>query len=233
MTIPFNTIKGLLFDKDGTLFDFQQSWSDWCHRFIHSVAKDAERRVALGSTLGFDLERRTFLPESAVIAGTPEDTVNAVASVFPELDQNAVRELIVTSSAEDFQVPVAPLPELFEQLQSFGLKLGIATNDAEVPARAHLSQFALTSFFDFIAGYDSGYGAKPSPGQMNGFLAQFGMAPREAIMIGDSTHDLEAGRAANMYTIGVLTGVAPDHVLAPYADLILPDISALPALFAR
>ena len=81
-------------------------------------------------------------------------------------------------------------------------------------------------------GYDSGYGAKPTPGQMNGFLAQFGMAPHEAIMIGDSTHDLEAGRAANMYTIGVLTGVAPEHVLAPYADLILQDISALPALFA-
>ena len=48
-------------------------------------------------------------------------------------------------------------------------------------------------------------------------------------MVGDSTHDLIAGRAARMHTIGVLTGLAPRSELAPYADVILPDISHIPA----
>jgi phosphoglycolate phosphatase len=47
-------------------------------------------------------------------------------------------------------------------------------------------------------------------------------------MVGDSTHDLDAGRAAGMATVGVLTGLAGAADLAPHADAILPDIGALP-----
>ena len=48
-------------------------------------------------------------------------------------------------------------------------------------------------------------------------------------MVGDSTHDLSAGRAAGMRTVGVLTGVAQAEVLEPFADVILPSIADLPA----
>ena len=47
-------------------------------------------------------------------------------------------------------------------------------------------------------------------------------------MVGDSTHDLIAGRAAGMWTVGVLTGIAATDELAPYADAVLPDIGHLP-----
>ena len=48
-------------------------------------------------------------------------------------------------------------------------------------------------------------------------------------MVGDSTHDLIAGRAAGMATIGVLTGTAGHADLAPYADVVFPDIGHIPA----
>ena len=48
-------------------------------------------------------------------------------------------------------------------------------------------------------------------------------------MIGDSTHDLDSGRAAGMATVGVLTGLATRADLAPHADVVLADIGALPA----
>jgi phosphoglycolate phosphatase len=47
-------------------------------------------------------------------------------------------------------------------------------------------------------------------------------------MVGDSTHDLVAGRAAGMQTLGVLTGVADSEELAPFADAVLPDIGHIP-----
>ena len=56
-----------------------------------------------------------------------------------------------------------------------------------------------------------------------------GLLPYKVVMVGDSTHDLIAGRAARMHTIGVLTGLAPRSELTPYADVILPDISHIPA----
>ena len=49
-------------------------------------------------------------------------------------------------------------------------------------------------------------------------------------MVGDSTHDLMAGRAAGMPTIGVLTGMAGAATLAPYADIVLSNIGEIPGI---
>ena len=61
-----------------------------------------------------------------------------------------------------------------------------------------------------------------------GFAARAGLPPESVAMVGDSTHDLLAGRAAGMVCIAVLTGMADEAALAPYADLVLPDIGHLP-----
>lgn len=105
----------------------------------------------------------------------------------------------------------------------------MATNDAIAPARAHLSDAGIDGLFDFIAGSDSGHGAKPEPGQMLAFAAASGLAPYRIAMVGDSAHDLHAGRAAGMICVGVLTGMAGPDTLAPLADVVLPDIGHLPA----
>jgi phosphoglycolate phosphatase len=87
----------------------------------------------------------------------------------------------------------------------------------------------LIGYFAFVAGYDSGHGAKPGPGMARAFCRATGLAPAACVMIGDSRHDLASGRAAGMATVGVLTGLARRDELAPLADVILPDIAALPA----
>jgi phosphoglycolate phosphatase len=51
-------------------------------------------------------------------------------------------------------------------------------------------------------------------------------------MVGDSTHDLIAGRAAGMPTIGVLTGMAGRETLEPYADAVLENIGEIPGFLA-
>ena len=125
-----------------------------------------------------------------------------------------------------------PLQPWIAELRALGLKIGVATNDAEAPARAHLSSAGVEDLFDFIAGYDSGYGGKPAPGMCLGFAEAMGVAPDAVVMVGDSTHDLLAGRAAQMRTVAVLTGMAGEADLAPYADVVLPSIGALPAWIA-
>jgi phosphoglycolate phosphatase len=106
--------------------------------------------------------------------------------------------------------------------------LGVATNDAEVAARQQLEAAEIIDVFQYIAGYDSGHGAKPHPGMCTGFARALDLDPRACVMVGDSRHDLEAGRAAGMRVVAVLTGVARAPDLAPHADVVLPDIGALP-----
>ncbi|MBC7158321.1 MAG: HAD family hydrolase, partial [Rhodobacteraceae bacterium] len=124
--------------------------------------------------------------------------------------------------------PAVPLAPLMRRLAERGLALGLATNDAEGAAHAHLEAVGIAAHMAFVAGYDSGFGAKPRPGMLLAFADRVGLAPARIAMVGDSRHDLLAGRAAGMRTVAVLTGPARAEELAPLADVVLPDIGHLP-----
>ena len=222
-------LRGLVFDKDGTLFDFQATWGVWCADFIAELApNDPLRAAALAEALEFDLAARRFRPDSPVIAETMEFVVDAVLGALPGIDELWLRQRILDSTAAAPQVEAAPLRPLLDRLRRAGLLLGLATNDAEAPARAHLDRAGVLDRFAFVAGYDSGHGAKPGPGMLDAFCRATGLAPPACAMIGDSAHDLASGRAAGMRTVAVLTGAATRAELAPLADAVLRDIAALP-----
>lgn len=221
-------IDGLLFDKDGTLFDFRISWGNWAQGFLTRIAQDTAHARRLGRAIGYDLDSGTFAPDSPVIAATAADIA---AALTPHLPGATVEELTDRIDASAGQAPMSeavPLRPLLAALRDRGLRLGVATNDSEVPARQHLANHGITDCFDFISGYDSGHGAKPGPGMCLAFARQLGLEPARVAMVGDSRHDLEAGRAAGMRTVAVLTGIAKREELAPHADVVLADIGKLP-----
>ncbi|MDP3261382.1 MAG: HAD family hydrolase [Tabrizicola sp.] len=221
-------IAGLVFDKDGTLFDFRNSWGRWAQGFIAAMAQDGHHADRMGQAIGFDLMTSHFAPDSPVIAGTASEIAGALLPTLPNFNHDTLTGMIDEAAAKATMAEAVPLHPLLRQLRGAGLKLGVATNDSEVPAHAHLAAHGLTDYFDFIAGADSGYGAKPGPGMCLAFAQATGLAPAEVAMIGDSRHDLEAGRAAGMVCIAVLTGLASHADLAPHADVVLPDIGELP-----
>ncbi|WP_229801371.1 HAD family hydrolase [Tateyamaria omphalii] len=229
MTLSGSSVRGIIFDKDGTLFDFSTTWEAWAAAFLRRATggNDALAQRA-GAAIGFDLTGARFLPGSIVIAGTPTEIAVELSTHFPELSFDALVALLNEEAARAPQAEAVALKPLLTGLRARGLALGVATNDAEAPARAHLQSAGVDGFFDFIAGSDSGFGGKPAPGQLLGFCADTGLDAASVVMVGDSTHDLHAGRAARMRTVGVLTGMAPFEELAPYADIVLPDIGALP-----
>ena len=223
-------IKALCFDKDGTLFDFAATWEVWAQAFLLRLCEgDRARATEIGARIGFDLETMTFARDSVVIAGTPGEVTQALLPFFPQMTALSLATLINDEAEQAPQAEAVPLVPLLTKLCSAGLKLGVATNDAERPARAHLEAAGVTSFFDFIVGYDSGHGGKPAPGQLLAFAADVGLPSDQIAMVGDSTHDLRAGRAAGMACVAVLTGLATEAELAPFADVVLPDIGHLPA----
>ncbi|AHM02500.1 HAD-superfamily hydrolase, subfamily IA, variant 1 family protein [Roseibacterium elongatum DSM 19469] len=224
-------IRGILFDKDGTLFDFEASWSEWAAGlFLDLAAGDPGLAEALADRAGYDMTRRRFLPGSPVIAGTLEELAMRLDPLLSAPGIAVLVDRMNAAAAEAPMVPVAPLAPLLRALRAEGMKLGVATNAAEVEARAHLTAAGVSADFDFVAGFDTGYGAKPDPGMCHGFADTMGLDAAEVLMVGDSLHDLRAGRAAGMQVVGVLTGLAPADELAPHADAVLPDIAHLPVL---
>jgi phosphoglycolate phosphatase len=225
------TIRGIIFDKDGTLFNFQATWAIWAEQLLSGLM--GERAGDLARVVGFDMASRRFAPDSPVIAETTSTLAGLMLPLLPGWDRP---RLVSHMKALAAAVPLAeavPLKPYLQGLTDRGLVLGLATNDDETSAQAQLGRAGIAGAFRFIAGYDSGHGGKPAPGQLLAFLALTGLAPGEVAMVGDSRHDLDAGRAAGMHTVGVLTGPATAEVLAPLADVVLPDIGHLPGWIDR
>ncbi len=223
------SIRGILFDKDGTLFDFRATWGGWSKRLLKNLAQEAGvAPEALGRAVGFDVTTGIFAPDSAVIAHPVPEIAALLLPHLPGMEAGALVERMNALSAEAELVPAVPLVPLFRRFRAMGLRIGLVTNDGEAPARAHLAWAGVEGFFDYVAGFDSGHGAKPEPGPLLAFARAEGLDPTEVIMVGDSRHDLIAGKAAGMPVVAVLTGVAEAGELAPVADAVLPDIGHLP-----
>jgi phosphoglycolate phosphatase len=224
--------KAALFDKDGTLFDFQKTWGVFVGDAIaHFANTPADARAGLeqdlATAVGFDLQTGLILAHSPAIAGTVSDVADVVLPLLASRSHDEIVRYLDDSSLEIVPVEVTPLVAFFDALAGAGLKTGVATNDSEAAARAHLRQFDAEERPDSIVGYDSGYGAKPGPGMCTAFAQKFALDPTQVVMVGDSLHDLQAGRAAGMQTVAVLTGVASANDLRDHADVVLPDITHL------
>jgi len=226
-------VRGLLFDKDGTLFDFEATWNVWTRGLLQDESGgDPERLSRMAGAVGYDLDRTAFHPDSPVIAGTADELAMRLLPHTDDATPEALVARMNVRAAAAPQVPAVPLAPLLDGLRAAGYRLGVATNDAAVPARAHLDQAGVLDRFDFVAGSDSGHGAKPGPGPCLAFAAALDLDPGACVMIGDSLHDLHAGRAAGMRTAAVLTGPAGAVTLAPHADIVLDSIGGLPGWLA-
>lgn len=221
-------LAGVIFDKDGTLFDFQQTWGAWGETALSTLAGGDDLLCQrLADIVGFDRILSRFHPGSPAIAGTNAEVAILLKAEMPHRTEEEVLFELNKLSRDATMAEAVPLGPFLTELRAYGLRLGVATNDSEDAARAHLSATGAFEYFHQVLGYDSGYGAKPDPGMLLAFCDLEGLDPSNVAMVGDSTHDLQAGREAGMITIGVLTGVARAEDLTALADEILPDIGHL------
>lgn len=230
-------IGGVLFDKDGTLFDFHRTWGRFTEAMLDRLAPDARARAEMARAVGYDPQARRFRGGSVIVAGTNADIAGLWAGFRPDLGAGAIRrmldEAVLAASADPgFLFPaVEDLAGLLARLRAMGCRLGVATHDSEAGARAQLGMAGVAGAFDFIAGYDSGHGLKPGPGMPRAFARKTGLAPGRIVMVGDSRHDLEAGRSSGAaLAVAVLSGPATHDELAPHADRVLASIADLPGL---
>ena len=224
-------VDSIIFDKDGTLFDFHKTWSSWTSDAIDYLCRNnLSKKELIAEALGYDPKNRTFLKSSLLIAGTAEQAADKILPFVDNISKHEIEEYLLSSSKKVKLIEAVPLKRFFKNLNSRGLKIGLVTNDFEAIAHAHLKAAGIHKYFDFIAGYDSGLGIKPDPKPLMAFAEQFSILPHRVAMVGDSTHDMFAAEKAGMFKIGVLTGLASYSDLAPYSDVVFDNISKIEGL---
>ena len=234
-----STIRGVLFDKDGTLLDFDATWPPAYRAMadaLAALAGDPDLAARLLRLGGYGGDG-ALDPGSVFACGTTAEIVDFCAA-RPELagvdDVAGVVDGLFMAFGGRGPPVIDNLAEVIEVLRGRGLALGIATNDGAASAAAWLAYQGMERYFDFVSGADSGHGAKPDPAVLAAFCAATGLEPGEVAVVGDAVKDAELARAGGAgLAVIVRTGVSDGDALAALCDAVIESVAGLEALLWR
>jgi len=205
--------RALLLDLDGTLVD--------------ASAPIADGILSLAARHGLSVPDRAWA--LARIGGSPQDTWRLLGAADPDA-------LVAEFRAEfmgDLPARTLVLPRARETLialRGHGFRLTLASTRATDSAVATLAHAGMLDLLEHVLGGDLVANHKPAPDVIHLALERMGLAPHEALMIGDTTNDIGAAHAAGLPCWAVLGGTHDEATLrAAGADSILSGIAALPA----
>lgn len=189
----------VLFDLDGTLVDS-----------IDLLVASMEHAFA-GRT------RRPPVEEWIQAIGTPLDAMLARWAEGPDDVQHLrARYREYQIAHHDAMTQAYPgAVEAVRALHVAGHPLAIVTSKLEVGARRSLKHVGIEDCFTAVVGIDATTRHKPDAEPVHHALSRLAAPPTRAIFIGDSTHDMNAGRAAGVLTGAALWGPYPRALLEP------------------
>jgi phosphoglycolate phosphatase len=134
-------------------------------------------------------------------------------------------------SSESTAQPYPGVPATLQRLAQAGLKTAVVTNKQHRFAVELLHRLGLSRWIGLIVGGDTCERRKPDPQPLLYACESLGIAPTQALMVGDSTNDVQAARAAGMGVICVTYGYneGQDPRTLP-ADAWVDSMSELPPL---
>src|SRR6516164_6446767 len=225
-------IRGILFDKDGTIIDYWRTWVPINRAAaLYAAGGDAAIADALLRLGGHDPTTDGITPGSPLAAGDALDIAKAFAShpgIAPAERLVAGIDRIFCSGGAQHSALISGAGDTLTELKRRGFHLGLATNDSGNGLQASLGSHGILGLFDFTAGCDAGFGSKPDPRMVQGFCDAVGLGRHEIAMVGDAAPGLVMGRAAGVaMTVGVLSGTSRRQDLAALADLVVDSINDL------
>lgn len=231
-------IRGVLFDKDGTLIDFAATWEPVLQSLAHEFARGDHRLASeLMARAGFDHRLGAFAAGSVWAAGNTLDLVAAWLPGGGPAERAALARRVddyCASVGPASAVPITDLRRLLAGLRASGLALGVATNDVTRSAVATMERLGVGGLLTAVLGYDAVVNPKPAADMVLAFAAAAGIRPGEVAVVGDNVHDLAMARAAGAgLAVGVLSGNSARHELGPHADQVIATIDDLPDLLGR
>ena len=226
--IEIRDIKGVIFDKDGTLTNSNIFWAEIIKRrsieIINFTKVDKNYLPYLCKIMGLDLETNLLLPEGPIALKSRKEVIDCLILNLKKLSINVNESLLskifkkvhseFSSESENFIFPITSACDFVRNCKLNDLKLALITSDTELNAEIALKKIGLIDYFDLIIGGDSGFGNKISGKSANFVAKTFNFLPENIVSIGDAPSDFEMSNKANLKcSILVETGQIPIHNL--------------------
>lgn len=241
------TLKGILFDKDGTLIDFYSLWlkaaqevmaefiiqnqlmeeDGLCEYLLATIGVNGDQvdpkgALAYKSYLEIAKDIKEALERKAILLET-EQIHTQLVTLF---DQSAsqcdgkIRELTDTK-------------QLVERLKKQGMKVGLATADTSYAAKQCLIALGVYDAFDYVGGDDGILKPKPEKDMFEQFTSMYHLKPEEVAVVGDTPNDMLFAKRCGGIGIGVLSGVSTKEDFGEGADYIIQSVNELETLIRK
>jgi phosphoglycolate phosphatase len=218
-------LRAVLFDLDGTLLDTAADIARALNR-VHEErgwaalpVSDVSRMIGRGSPI--------LIERAAAALGHPlsaEDQAHMVERFFEHYGS------LEETNESDAQ-PYAAVADTLEMLHRAGMPMAVVTNKQQRFARALLERLNLMRFVRVLVGGDTCERRKPDPQPLLFACQSLGVAPTDALMVGDSINDVTAARAANIPVVCVPYGYNEGQDSRTLkCDSMIGTLAELPAL---
>lgn len=213
-------MKLAVFDCDGTLVDGQADICDTMVQAFERARLPAPDRNDVRRIVGLSLQVavRQLAPNLS-----ERDTRNVVefykSGYFAKRQEGTLREPLYDGIAD-----------LLATLLQSGWQLAVATGKSDRGLQSVLATHGLTDLFVSLQTADR-HPSKPHPAMLEAALFEAGATPDQAVMIGDTTFDIDMARAANVRAVGVAWGYhEPGELVHAGAEAIAQDVAELERL---
>ena len=234
------SIKGLIFDKDGTITDSNIYWS----KIIRMRADLLIKRYKISSnyfpelckSMGLNIQTDKLLPLGPIALKSREEVINSILiflkSIDYFLDYQSIDNLFFevnsdfSKIAENYIKPIKPCISLINKLQKYNVSLSLVTSDTCKNAELVCDKLNITSCFDFIIGGDNKLKNKSSGEPAKHVCKLMDIEPINTICIGDAPMDFEMSKNSNLKAaILVESGQIPIKTLFNYSKYCVRSLS--------
>jgi len=231
----------IIFDKDGTLLDFKETWTGIIKEFFLILEKrmpvTPTLKERIENALGIFVDEKRVDGKGALAMGTfTECNTLLTYSIYREgirwdIAQDIVDEVGKQAFSSEVRKkhvrPARGAIELLKKLKSRGAHSAVATNDKESDALFDIEYIGALPYIDLVIGADSVDHPKPSPDMIEKICSFLGKNPKKSILIGDTVMDALLGKNSGvMLTVGV-SGIVPERELAEHMDIVISSLEEI------
>lgn len=213
LRVGYGAMTAVLFDVDGTLLDSADYVLGAVEHTLRVHGRTPPPRAEIGTIMGPPLDecyRR-------LASDLDPSTLCATHRAWQRERMNLTK-------------PFPGAVETVRALRKAGMRCGAVTARSNVSSLGTLEGAGLGGLLDVVISAEDTPRTKPFPDPIFAALDRMKVPAAEAVMVGDTAADIEAGRAAGVRTVGALYGFFGEKLRESRPDFLLNDISELPAL---
>lgn len=232
--------KAVLFDKDGTLLNFDAFWISLAKVALGQLFADCgvafpEREImeAVGVKDG-----KTDI-NGVLVHGTYGDIAEMIHPIltdggykgtFEELREKTNNVFCRCVDAGEILPDCEDLCGVLQQIKEQGITMAVVTSDTPEMTEKCLKELGIDRFFETIYSDDGVIPNKPDPFAAEDFCAKWGFSKDEVVMVGDTAGDMKFARNAGIRGVGIVKDDDGRKILSAFTDTLIHDLSELPAV---